>query len=307
MHFLHLLPILLVLVPATSTAQQREPIRVGSMVQESKLVHKVDPVYPAEAREARISGVVIVQVTVTESGNVSEVQILRGHPLLNRPAADAVSQWRYAPTLLNGVPVTVIASVTVEFSADGKPSMRLIMSEAGSLREIGTTLEGTAILEKVKETQARVAVLPNPLTPFESLEETLKALEAAGGTVRTDGPFVYAQRRLFYQPTGAPPGAPFVGVDAPEYVMDLARVAALARRTGADRFLIARPGMPGPALEIQLFVSETGELLGARMVNGAGPSAPELEAELLRTRIVAPGRREGRAVPVAVTVKVPIE
>jgi len=61
------------------------------------------------------------------------------------------------------------------------------------------------------------------------------------------------------------------------------------------------------ALEVQLLVGAAGELLGARLLNGAGSAAPELEAELMRTRIIAPGRRAGQSVPVAFRVSVPLD
>jgi len=95
---------------------KREPIRVGGNVQESKLIKKVEPVYPELAKRARVQGVVILQVTVDEEGNVAEYKVLRGHPLLDDAAITAVKQWKYSPTLLNGEPVPVIATVTVIFN-----------------------------------------------------------------------------------------------------------------------------------------------------------------------------------------------
>ncbi len=95
---------------------KREPIRVGGNVQESKLIKRVEPVYPELAKRARVSGVVILQVTVDEEGNVAEIRVMRGHPLLDDEAIRAVKQWKYSPTLLNGEPVPVIATVTVIFN-----------------------------------------------------------------------------------------------------------------------------------------------------------------------------------------------
>ena len=95
---------------------KREPIRVGGNVQESKLIKKIEPAYPELAKRARVQGVVILQVTVDEEGNVSEIRVLRGHPLLDDEATRAVKQWKYSPTLLNGEPVPVIATVTVIFN-----------------------------------------------------------------------------------------------------------------------------------------------------------------------------------------------
>ncbi len=95
---------------------KREPIRVGGNVQESKLIKRIEPVYPELAKRARVSGVVILQVTVDEEGSVSDIRVLKGHPLLDEEAIRAVRQWKYSPTLLNGEPVPVIATVTVIFN-----------------------------------------------------------------------------------------------------------------------------------------------------------------------------------------------
>lgn len=91
------------------------PIRVGTQVLESKLIKKVEPVYPELAKRARVSGTVVMAVIVDEWGNVSDVRVNSGHPLLDGAAVTAVRQWKYSPTLLNGEPVPVIATVTVVF------------------------------------------------------------------------------------------------------------------------------------------------------------------------------------------------
>ncbi|GAB4108713.1 MAG: hypothetical protein Kow001_07040 [Acidobacteriota bacterium] len=101
--------------PPPPPPQKKEPIRVGGNVQSSKLIRRVEPEYPELAKRARVSGIVLLQVTVDEQGNVTDVTIVRGHPLLNQAAVDAVRQWKYSPTLLNGEPVPVIATVTVNF------------------------------------------------------------------------------------------------------------------------------------------------------------------------------------------------
>ena len=102
--------------PPPPRPRKKEPMHVGGNVQESRLLKRVDPVYPELARRARVSGIVILQVTVDEEGNVSEVRVLRGHPLLDDSAVRAVQQWKYTPTRLNGEPVPVIAMVTVIFN-----------------------------------------------------------------------------------------------------------------------------------------------------------------------------------------------
>lgn len=75
----------------------------------------MSPVYPAEAIAARVQGVVILECTISPEGKVVTVKTLRGVPLLDEAAIEAVRQWEYTPTLLNGVPVPVIMTVTVKF------------------------------------------------------------------------------------------------------------------------------------------------------------------------------------------------
>ncbi len=104
-----------VVPPPPPPPEPREPIRVSIGVQNSRLIHKVNPVYPELAKRARVAGIVLLQVTVDERGLVAAIKLIRGHPLLNQSAIDAVRQWRYSPTLLSGEPVPVIAAVTVNY------------------------------------------------------------------------------------------------------------------------------------------------------------------------------------------------
>ena len=91
------------------------PQRVGGdIVPPTKLVH-VAPVYPEIARMARVSGVVVLDCTIDPRGNVVDVRVLSGNPLLTPSAVAAVSRWSYTPSRLNGVPVSVLMTVTVRF------------------------------------------------------------------------------------------------------------------------------------------------------------------------------------------------
>jgi protein TonB len=90
-------------------------IRVGGEIKEPRKIRNVPPVYPQIAKEARVQGVVILEATIGREGNVTDVKVLRAIPLLDQAAIDAVRQWVYAPTLLNGEPVPVIMTVTVNF------------------------------------------------------------------------------------------------------------------------------------------------------------------------------------------------
>ena len=91
-------------------------IRVGGQVQTAKLINKVQPIYPALAKQARIQGTVRLQAVIAKDGSVVELQVLSGHPLLQQAALDAVRQWRYQPTLLNLEPVEVVTTIDVIFT-----------------------------------------------------------------------------------------------------------------------------------------------------------------------------------------------
>ena len=80
----------------------------------SKVVH-VAPQYPQIARASRVQGLVIIEATIDVSGNVQSASVLRSIPLLDQAALDAVRQWKFTPTLLNGVAVPVVMTVTVNF------------------------------------------------------------------------------------------------------------------------------------------------------------------------------------------------
>ena len=100
--------------PPPKPVQQR--IRQGGSVQAALLVNKVQPVYPPLARQTRISGTVRLHAIISKTGTVQQLEVLSGHPLLVRAAMDAVQQWRYKPTLLNGEPVEVDTTIDVIFS-----------------------------------------------------------------------------------------------------------------------------------------------------------------------------------------------
>jgi len=105
-----------VAVPKIATPQR---VRVSSGVVSGLLVRKVNPVYPPLARQARIQGVVILQAQISKDGNIENLQLISGHPMLAPAAIDAVRQWKYRPYLLNGEPVEVETQVQVNFTLSG--------------------------------------------------------------------------------------------------------------------------------------------------------------------------------------------
>jgi len=91
------------------------PVRVGREVKEPRKLKHVAPGYPEIAKAARVQGVVELECVIDERGRVRDIKVLKGVPLLDQAAVDAVRQWVYTPTLLGGVPVAVIMTVTVNF------------------------------------------------------------------------------------------------------------------------------------------------------------------------------------------------
>lgn len=102
-------------LPDAPPPPPQQAVRVGGQIKEPKKLKSVNPEYPAIAKQARVQGVVILECTISPQGKVTEVKVLRGIPLLDEAAVTAVKQWVYTPTLLNGVPVPVIMTVTVNF------------------------------------------------------------------------------------------------------------------------------------------------------------------------------------------------
>jgi protein TonB len=91
-------------------------VRVGGAIREPKQLKHVAPEYPALAKRTSVEGVVILECTISPAGRVTDVRVLRGIPMLDDAAIEAVRQWVFTPTLLDGVPVPVIMTVTVNFS-----------------------------------------------------------------------------------------------------------------------------------------------------------------------------------------------
>lgn len=88
---------------------------IGGDVLASKLIHRVQPVYPPLARQMRIQGVVQLHGIITRDGRIAQLRVISGHPMLVKAALDAVGQWVYSPTLLNQQPVEVEAPIEVRF------------------------------------------------------------------------------------------------------------------------------------------------------------------------------------------------
>jgi protein TonB len=94
----------------------QKPVRPGAGIRAPQKLREVNPVYPPIAQAAGIQGIVIIEATISTDGRVVDARVLRSVPLLDQAALAAVRQWEYTPTMLNGVPVPVVMTVTVSFT-----------------------------------------------------------------------------------------------------------------------------------------------------------------------------------------------
>jgi protein TonB len=102
-------------VPAPPLPKPPAPVRVGGAVRPPQRIAYVAPQYPPLAQATRVEGEVQIEAIIGTDGTVQQLRVLRGAALLDAAALDAVRQWRYTPTLLNGIPVPVVMTVTVSF------------------------------------------------------------------------------------------------------------------------------------------------------------------------------------------------
>jgi TonB family protein len=127
------------------------PLRVGGDVKPPAVINRVEPVYPALAKESRISGIVIVEVTVDHTGVVKDARVLKSLPFgLDQAALDAVKQWTFRPATLNGTAVDVLFNLTVNFRATEPASTGISVNlKDAEIRDVMKTiaqLTGTEII-----------------------------------------------------------------------------------------------------------------------------------------------------------------
>jgi len=91
-------------------------VRISQGVTKGLLIHRVEPTYPMLAKQARVQGEVVLTAIINVNGEIQNLQLVSGHPMLVPEAISAVKQWRYKPYLLNGQPVEVETTITVIFS-----------------------------------------------------------------------------------------------------------------------------------------------------------------------------------------------
>jgi protein TonB len=145
--------------PATPAGPSR--VKLGGDVEAARIIRMVRPIYPPIARQARIEGTVVLSAIIGEDGRVEMLHYVSGPPLLVQAALDAVRQWRYAPTLLNGRPVSVETTITVVFTlgdSGGGPGGPRAGSTTTSARVLSTPYGPGVIRLSPRSTQTLVAL-----------------------------------------------------------------------------------------------------------------------------------------------------
>ena len=137
-----------------------QAVHVSAEVAADLLVSKVDPIYPPLARQARIQGVVSLKVIVGNTGDVEDVQLVTGHPMLAPAAIAAVKQWKYRPYLLNGEPIRADIQVQINFTLSNNPPAADVAGDqpAGETADQASDHLG-AIVSAAPATTPRIAVL----------------------------------------------------------------------------------------------------------------------------------------------------
>jgi protein TonB len=103
-------------LPTEAPPPPAKVVRIGGQIKEPRKIRDVKPVYPDLAVQSRVTALVILEAEVDIRGYVKAVKVLRGHPLFDDAAAEAVKQWRYQPLLLNGEPTGFVLTVTINFN-----------------------------------------------------------------------------------------------------------------------------------------------------------------------------------------------
>ena len=185
---------------------REKPVRAMGEIKPPRLIKRVDPFYPEIARQARVEGIVILEVATDIHGRVADVRILRSIPLLDQAAIDAVRQWVYEPAVIDGKPRGMIFTATVTFVLDGgKPKTRV---ETGAEQEplrITSGVEGPKALKKVdpvyplKARQAHVqgVVILEATTDIYGRVQTIKVLRSIP---LLDQAAIDAVRQWVYEP-----------------------------------------------------------------------------------------------------------
>lgn len=155
-------------------AGQGTRVRIGGTVAAGNIINKVNPAYPPLARQTRISGTVRLHAIIGKEGSVLQLEVMSGHPLLVQSALDAVRQWKYKPTLLNGEAVEVDTTIDVIFAFNEDPKQSARKAIDPVLREdVLQLLELTGGMKSAETVMRKMfaGMRPMMLKQFEGLQD----------------------------------------------------------------------------------------------------------------------------------------
>jgi TonB family protein len=256
-------------------APRRNPIRIGGNVMESKLIYKVNPEYPALARMAHVEGSVMLMATINEEGLVSDAKVMEGNPMLVDSAIQTVKQWKYSPTMIDGTPVPVMATVTVIYKMMNSDNLAVLMDDSGHV---------SADLDKLLQTKGTVVLTIPPQTPYKVADDAIQGLLSKGvQRIQVSGAYALYQGKLYY-------AGPF---DRPtQFAMNSDAIvnafAAVMKETQEKTI----------RFNYRVFISETGDVVGLQQMGS--DSYPEFENAVMRSH-VEPTLLNGVPVPYART------
>lgn len=272
--------------------------------EDAKLIKKVTPVYPDAARKAHISGTVVAQVTIGTKGEVTEVRPVRGDSILLDTVINAVWQWQYSPSYLNGKAVPATATVRVVFQPDSE--LPISVDRHGTLRDDVSGLEGDSLIRHLiqqtgTDPNIEVVLTHDPAVPFRVLEEKLRLLQSQGiQRLAASGPYIFHEGRLFCLVPGV--------AEAPQLAINTERLSNIVHASGRLPTVIVPNSEGVPSLLYQLFLSETGAVISIqRLRDLRGPEISEIQAELARTTVLKPARIGSDPVPAAVRIEIPFK
>jgi len=262
---------------SVATAAAQAPVRVGGDIKEPRRIYDVKPVYPEIAQQGGIQGIVIIEAIIGVDGSVEEARILRPVPLLDQAALDAVTQWRYTPTLLNGQPVRVVMTVTVTFNLDGPQAAREVNPDPLVMQRPADDVGG--LLDYAKALQARGL-----------LAETEKTLERALAMVQA------ARARA-----GAQAAPSTANANTPLRIGGEIKEPTLLKRVDP---VYPAGTVPTGVTIAEIIVGADGRVTEARVLRSPGSAVDTAAIAALRQWVFQPTLLNGVPVPVIMTVTI---
>jgi TonB family protein len=266
----------LAVVCGTPAAAQ-VPVRVGGDVKEPRRIQDVKPVYPEIAQQAGIQGIVIIEAIIGTDGAVESARVLRPVPLLDQAALDAVTQWRYTPTVLNGQAVPVVMTVTVTFNLSGPEKPREVSPDPLPMQRPPDSV--AALLDFAKSLHERGL--------YDEAERTLQRALAV----------VQAERAS----AGAQAAASTANANAPLRVGGVVKEPALLTRVEP---VYPAGTVPAGVTIAEIIIGGSGRVTEVKVLRSSGDTADTAAIAALRQWVFQPTLLNGAPVPVIMTVTI---